>query len=157
MSNFKKLILIVIINVMTIILCAYYLKINAHSDLRENVEVVIDGNSAETFKANISGLYPGKTLDYKININDKKASDYEIKLKFHKDDGGLLKDFIIVDIKANNVSIQKKLSELFNGDALIIGENITTINISYTMPKDVGNESQKTSVSFYIDLLAEYR
>lgn len=157
MSNTKKLILIGIINVITIIFAIYYVIINTHQNLKENVEVVINGDLSETFKANIYGLYPGKTLDYNININNKKSKNYEIRMKFHTSDGGLLSDYILVDIKTNDMSIQKNLTELLNGEEVFLGENASTITISYTMPKEVGNESQGTSVSFLIDLLAEYR
>lgn len=156
MKKFKDYLLIILISAMTVAGGAIYYKMTSYTNMEENVDIVIDGNTCETLKANITDLYPGKTSEYFINLINDTEKDYFITIKFYDDDGGLLKNFLLVEIKTENITIQKELKELINGEEINIGKGSSKIIISYTMPKDVGNESQGTSVKFFIDLYATF-
>lgn len=125
------------------------------SDLKEDITIVINGKTSKTLKAEIGNLYPGKSSEYVISLSGKAAQEYDITLKFHNDNGGVLKDYVSVEIKTENVTVNKTLRELLNGESVSLGNNISKITICYTMSENAGNETQGGDIVFFIDLHAE--
>ena len=125
------------------------------SDLKEDITIVINGETSKTLKAEIGNLYPGKSSEYVISLSGKAAQEYDITLKFHNDNGGVLKDYVSVEIKTENVTVNKTLRELLNGESVSLGNNISKITICYTMSENAGNETQGGDIVFFIDLHAE--
>ena len=66
-----------------------------------------------------------------------------------------MKDYVSVEIKTENVTVNKTLRELLNGESVSLGNNISKITICYTMSENAGNETQGGDIVFFIDLHAE--
>lgn len=154
-GNKLKYILIIISIILTLTGVVLFTTMQDNNELKENTVIEIDGATTKTLKAEIDGLYPGKTEEYVISFIGDDIKDYLITLDFNGDNDGTLKNFIEVEIKTNESSINKTLNELLEGDRISLGTGVTEIIISYTMPIEVGNEAQGVSVVFYIELEAK--
>ena len=154
-GNKLKYILIIISIILTLTGVVLFTTMQDNNELKENTVIEIDGATTKTLKAEIDGLYPGKTEECVISFTGDDIKDYLITLDFNGDNDGTLKNFIEVEIKTNESSINKTLNELLEGDRISLGTGVTEIIISYTMPIEVGNEAQGVSVVFYIELEAK--
>ena len=154
-GNKLKFILIIISIILTLTGVVLFTTMQDNNELKENTVIEIDGATTKTLKAEIDGLYPGKTEEYVISFIGDDIKDYLITLDFNGDNDGTLKNFIEVEIKTNESSINKTLNELLEGDRISLGTGVTEIIISYTMPIEVGNDAQGVSVVFYIELEAK--
>ena len=154
-GNKLKYILIIISIILTLTGVVLFTTMQDNNELKENTVIEIDGATTKTLKAEIDGLYPGKTEEYVISFIGDDIKDYLITLDFNGDNDGTLKNFIEVEIKTNESSINKTLNELLEGDRISLGTGVTEIIISYTMPIEVGNDAQGVSVVFYIELEAK--
>lgn len=66
-----------------------------------------------------------------------------------------MKNYVSVEIRTENVTINKTLSELLDGETVSLGDCVNDITICYTMSADAGNESQGSDIVFFIDLNAK--
>ena len=156
MSKKIQLILLIITVVMSFTGIAIWGSIRSGNNLNESTTIIIDGETNKTLKADIGNLYPGKSSEYVINLSGDTANEYAITLKFHNDNGGVLKDYVSVEIKTENVTISKTLSQLLDGELISLGDNVTAITLCYTMSADAGNETQGSDIVFFIDLNAKH-
>lgn len=154
-SNKLKYLLIIISIILVFTGVTILEAIKSNDNLEENTVIEINGETGKTLKANIKGFYPGKTFDYAISLVGDGVEEYLITLKFSGDNGGALKNYLDVKIVTDNGSIEKPLNELLEGELITLGRGVSQITISYTMPIDTGNESQGTSVVFYVELNAK--
>ncbi len=154
-SNRLMYVIIIISIVLTLTGVVIWRILQNNGNLEENTVIEINGETSKTLKADIKGLYPGQTVDCLVSLTGDVAEDYLVSLKFFGDDGGELKKYVLVEIATNNGSIEKSLQELLNGEVVSLGQGITEITISYTMPIDTGDEAQGTSVVFYVELNAK--
>lgn len=154
-GNKLKYILIIISIILTLSGVVLVVTMQNDNQLKDNTVIEIDGGTTKTLKAEIEGLYPGKTEEYIISFTGENTKDYLITLDFNGDDNGNLKNFIEVKIETNESLINKTLSELLEGDFISLGMGVTEIKISYTLPIEIGNEAQGASVVFYIELEAK--
>lgn len=150
-----KYILIIISIILTLTGVVLLATMKDNNELKENTVIEIDGATTKTLKAEINGLYPGKTEEYVISFAGDNIKDYLITLDFNGDDDGVLKNYIEVEIKTNDSSINETLNDLLKGDLISLGTGVTEIIISYTMPIEAGNEAQGESIVFYIELEAK--
>ena len=157
MSKSNRFIYIVIIIsiVLTLTGAVVWGILQNNGNLEENTVVEINGETRKTLKADIKGLYPGKTVDYMISLTGDTAEEYSITLNFFGDNGGALKKYILVGIVTDNVSIEKSLQELLDGEMVTLGQGASEITISYTMPIDTGDDAQGASIVFYVELNAK--
>ena len=151
-----KYIIIIISIVLTLTGVVIFGVLKNNDNLDKTTVVKLNGEISKTLKAEVKGLYPGKTEEYKILLEGSDAEEFFITLKFFGDDGGKLKDHVDVGIVTDNVSVEKPLSELLDGELISLGQGLTEIKILYTMPIDTGDEIQGESVSFKIELNAKY-
>lgn len=156
MSKKIQYILIIVTVVMAFVGLAIWWFVWSSSDLNANTTIVIDGETKKTLRADIGNLYPGKSSEYVINLSGDMADEYVVTLQFYNDNGGALKDYVSVEIRTENVTIIKTLSELLNGELVSLGTNAATITICYTMSADAGNETQGSDIVFFIDLNAKH-
>ncbi len=126
------------------------------NNLLQNTTITLSGDDKRTFTAQLDGLYPGGQKSYEININGESAKDLQISLTFRNFKDSELKNYINVEIKSNDQTITKTLKELLDKEQTIsLGTNVSNIQITYSMPENVGNESQQKSISFYLDVTAK--
>ncbi len=154
-GNKIKYILIIISIISTLACVGLFITINDINYLNKNTVINVNGETNLTLKAEINGLYPGKTEDYVVSFASDNENDYFITLNFKGSNDGKLKNFIKVEIKTENSVINKTLLELLNGELISLGIGVKEITISYTMPIDVGNEAQGTSISFNVEIEAK--
>ncbi|MBR5192297.1 MAG: hypothetical protein IKW33_02700 [Clostridia bacterium] len=154
-SNNIKYILIIISIILTLACVGLFFSMQNNNNLNKNTIINVSEETNLTLKAEIKDLYPGKTEDYVISFVGNNAEDYFITLNFNGANDGKLKNYIKVEIKTENSVINKTLLELLNGELISLGKGVKEINISYTMPVDVGNEAQGTTISFNVEIEAK--
>lgn len=118
------------------------------------ITLTIEGETITTLEARLAGIYPGGEKEYQVNLTGDEAAEYYIVMNFRDDDGGELKKYLEVTVKAGEEERQGTLEEILSGEKITLGKGIKEITITYRMPESVGNESQGTEVSFYIDVEA---
>lgn len=126
------------------------------AELTENPGIEVSGETEKTIKAELTGFYPGDKQEYNITLIGEMSEDYVVTLTFRNDKNvGGLEDFLTVTIKTKEVTIEKQLKEVLNGEKIELGNNANEITIAYAMSEETGNEAQGTTAEFYIDLTAE--
>ncbi len=154
-TNRLMYLIILISIVLTLTGVVIWGRLQDNNDLEEATVIEINGETSKELKAEIKGMYPGKTEEYKISLTGDTVDAYSITLDFFGDNGGELKKYILVGIVTEKGSIEKPLQELLDGESVSLGQGVTEITISYTMPIDTGDEAQGTSVVFYMELNAK--
>lgn len=158
MNKRLKPILILVCVVMAFTGIVIWAVLQDQNNLKERTVIKLNGETSKTLKAELSGLYPGNEQEYKIILNGELAEDYEITLNFSNDENsGALENYLIVTITTKDVTIQKQLKELLDGEKIELGGNANEITIVYAMPEDTGNEAQGATADFYINLTAKNR
>ncbi len=128
--------------------------------LENETTITIKGDTARLVKTLDVSLYdinPGCQKYCAINFDRDDISSFNISLAFFKDESaGNLDRFLNIAISANEFSANESLSEILeNKKSYSLGKGIETISIVFSMPEDVGNESQGAAVDFHIDLEAK--
>lgn len=119
--------------------------------LQENTIITMDDEKVETYKIEISDFYPGFEKDYKI-IFDGDIDKYNVSLQFYNDNGGLLKDYLNIEIETKDETLIDTMNYFLKQDNIQLGKGIDEITIKYIMPEEVGNEAQGTNVKFYLKI-----
>lgn len=127
---------------------------NTSGNVESDATIEIDGETHKTLEATLTGFYPGSSQDYTIVLTSETSESYETYLSF-RDGSGELQNYIVVTVSTGTEEIEKPLSELLGGETLFLGENVSEIKITYTMPEEVGNEAQGTTADFRIDFSAK--
>lgn len=122
--------------------------------LSSKTTLKIDSAATKTLTAEISGVSPGDSREYEINLAGDEASAYVVKLDFRKRGDGTLGKYLYVTVSTESVTVEKSLEELFDDGQVELGKNAEKITIRYSMPLDVGNEAQGANVFFYLDVIA---
>lgn len=161
MAKKIKLILMLVSIAMSFLGATFWVVLQGENDLQNNVVITLDNDEIQQELPAISfneKFAPGHSMDYTITLKGDLADDYDVTLDFlyiNKDDINALANYLDVTIKTTETKIEKGLKELLDGEKIELGKNATEIDITYYMPSDVGNESQGTSVEFYIELIAK--
>lgn len=126
------------------------------SNMEANTVIELNGETSKTLKAELTDFYPGSEQEYKIVLTGETAGNYIITLDFRDvKNSGSLENYLTATIKAKDITIQKQLKELLDGEEIELGKGVGEITIVYAMPTDTGNEAQGTTADFYIDLTAK--
>lgn len=121
--------------------------------LEENTVIDISGDTKKALKADLAGFYPGSKQEYRIALRGESEGSYAVTLAFRGESkSASLENYLTVTITANDVTIEKRLQELLEGETLELGRNVSDITITYAMPENTGNEVQGTTADFIIDL-----
>ena len=104
-------------------------------------------------------LNPTESREYCVNLICAASGKYEITLDYEEKLDGGMKPFIEVTVKADGKTVYEGgLLELLDSDKTISFEGELhekkplPITISYHMPRDVGNEAQRTYSDFNVHL-----
>lgn len=156
MNKRLKLILILVCVVMAFTGIVIWAVFQEQNTLKEHTVIELNGETSKTLKADLTGFYPGSEREYAITLTGEFAENYEITLNFRNDKhSGELENYLTVTITTKNVTIQKQLKELLDGEEIELGNDANEITITYVMPEDTGNEAQGATADFYIDLTAK--
>ncbi len=156
MSKKVKILLPLACVAMAFICVITFLVLSGGNKLLEHTTITIKGETTKTLSAEIKDLYPGSINEYEITLNGDHPEEFYITLSFREKSDGKLKEYIGVKIETDNVTIEKSLEELLDGEEnLSLGQNSTNIKITYTMSESAGNETQGANIDFYIDLTAK--
>lgn len=155
MSKRLNIILIAACVLMTVFGSVISSVMNAQSDLKENTVIKVNGETDKTLKAELSGFYPGCEKEYIIVLKGSLASESCVTLEFRNgENNGGLENYINVKITAGEITVEKPLKDLFDGNKIDFGSKVSEIKITYAMPENTGNEAQGTTAFFYIDVTA---
>ena len=119
-----------------------------------------NGVTREDLEFSVSGLYPGVSREYTLNLRANSDAKYSIELEFTETKDGGLQNFIFVTVSCGDFSKEIPLSELFNGrkidlECAVKSNAPTAILIKFKMPQEVGNEAAGTYCDFRVSLSAE--
>lgn len=155
MKKLFKLILLLGCMVITFMGIVIWAVLLTRGGLQPNTVIKLNGVTHKTLQAELSGFYPGNEQEYKIVAMGEGAESYEITLAFRSNEkSGGLENYLTVTIETKDVTIEKPLTELLDGESIVLGKNANEITIRYVMHEDTGNEAQGTSADFYIDFTA---
>lgn len=161
MANKFKYILIMLSVVVALTGVAIFGVLNDENNLEENTTLTIGGEETnESYKVELSAFNPGDTKGYTIHLTaEDSLSACSVKIKFdNKGKPGTLDEFLVVTVTVDGEVVTNvdntNLTDLLNADEIYLGNGISEITISFTMPIDVGNESQKTSTVFDVVVTA---
>lgn len=160
MANKLKYILIILSVVVALTGLTIFGVLRDENNLEENTTLTIDGKgTSESYKVELTGFAPGDTKGYTIHLTaEDSLSDYSVKIKFdNHDKPGTLDEFLFVTITVDGEVVKvdnTNLTELLNADEIYLGDGISEITISFTMPESAGDESQNTSTVFDVVVTA---
>ena len=125
-------------------------------------DITLKGNDVtrESLEFSAGGLKPGDVKEYTINLKGKSAGNYTLNFDFVEMDDGALKNYVDVALQYGGKSYTYKLSELLDGKTVSFNcrvgvSNATVIKVIYSMPLSAGNEAQKATCDFRVNLTAE--
>lgn len=129
----------------------------------KNVYVKIGKTNVEEIEEiSLKGFYPGTKQEYVLNITSEVPGEYSLDFIFKEIEDKGLKNHIIVSIVYDNVTqYEGRLSDLFDERTQIrLGTSLDEtlpikVTVTYSMPREVGNEAQLTSTLFDIIINAE--
>lgn len=157
-SSINILIVSMILFALMAIMLSVFLE-EAHDDFKETVTVNDAGVTEETLNVRGLSLVPGQEQDYEIGLRCKASGKYFISFEFvEKVDGGM-KEFVYLTINSGDTSVYSgELAALIDTDVYIgfdgylDADDPLTIQITYSMPIDIGNEARNTFADFDIHL-----
>ncbi len=153
-AAYAVVLILAVLTVSGVILGFSILKAHKNTDVQATIE--IDGDTRETLGVSLTGFYPGRKQEYTLNLVYNVKEEYETTLIFEKTDGGSLENYIKTEIEVAGEQIDSGLLETYLGGETVsfshrpASSKPVKVVIRYTMPLDVGNEAQKTSVDFNI-------
>lgn len=140
------------------VLGALLLAVLWRSNDEYRVDLKEDGITREELSFSVSGLKPGDTKGYEIEINAPVGGDFRFTLSF-LGEPSLLGQFITVEVAHLEISERCALPALLGGEkirfACNLNEGKTTLKVNYTLSLDAGNEVQGKVADFSIVLFAE--
>ena len=134
--------------------------IKSQKGLGNEVELSQDGITKKNLSVSIEGLYPTKSVVYRVEFNSKSVKDYDIKLSFRQEEPTMLAQCLDLIIKWNESTIAEgNMQDFLDGetvffDAELSEDGLAVLAFTYTMSSAVGNEAQKLTADFLIDIEA---
>ena len=134
--------------------------IKSQKGLGNEVELSQDGITKKNLSVSIEGLYPTKSVVYRVEFNSKSVKDYDIKLSFRQEEPTMLAQYLDLIIKWNESTIAEgNMQDFLDGetvffDAELSEDGLAVLAFTYTMSSAVGNEAQKLTADFLIDIEA---
>ncbi len=159
MTNKIKYILIILSVVVALTGMTIYGVLRDENNLEENTTLTIDGKgTTESYKVELTGFAPCDTKGYTINLVGEDSvmnMEYVAKIKFdNHGKPGTLDEFLTVTITAIKATGEEvivndtNLTDVLEAGEIPLGEGVSKIKISFTMPSTVENKSQNTSTVF---------
>ncbi len=134
----------------------------AHDDFEKGITVSAEGVTTETLEVRDLTLNPTETREYEVNLTCPASGSFDISLVFEEVIDGGMKQFVDVTVSLGDTEVYRgRLSELIaSGTAVsfegeLLAEEPLVLSVSYTMPRDVGNEAQGTYAEFDVHLTVE--
>lgn len=155
-------------NGVTILLCAliitgaglsaYFI---SNTDRREVVHLELEEGSEETLSFEDLALLPGEETSYIVSLSGDVSGVGEVTVNFKPDEEALTEEGRLADYLYARVTVGEEvicdalLSTLLAGDPFVFQNDFSTLerldlNVTYYILKDVGNEVQGASASFYL-------
>lgn len=126
----------------------------------KNVTLEANGTTYEKLEYYATGIAPGESREYTINLFSKVDGNYDLELAFSEEGDSPLKEFVNVVVTCGDQQEEYTLKELFKGQKI----NFTcrmglkhdgAIIVKFVLPADVGDEAQGAVADFVIKLTAE--
>lgn len=124
-------------------------------------EITLSGTVVhEELGVSLDGMVPGKTVSYMVSFKGEISQTYDVSLVFTPAGDCTLADYIDVNVTLDGKQLNAgKLNAYLSGDAINLGLSATekdksVLEITYTMPAEVGNEAQGASAAFNVEITA---
>ena len=117
------------------------------------MELNRDGTSQKTLEITESDFVPGEERTYELKLVGSEGA-YDFTLSFRQKESGTLQNYLYVTVKAGDVQQKKSLRELLAGETLRFRSDADVLVLTYSMPKEVGNEAQGAVASFDLTITA---
>lgn len=163
MKNRSVAILIVALLLLTVLSVSLVVLVeHAHDEFKEDVTVRKNGVTEERLSVRGLSLVPTEKREYEIDLTCVASGSFDVILDYEEKADGGLKNFVNVSVKADGQLVyQGRLSDLLDrGDVIRFEGELKekeplVVTICYEMPRETGNEAQKTSADFDIKLRIE--
>ncbi len=127
-------------------------------DNRDIIDVKISENDTETVKFESLSIVPGGKDEYTLLIYSEIEGDCRVRLDFQKGEKTELENYVYAAVETESgIVCDMLLAELFEAGELCFNCDFDSgkpvkINITYYMPKTVGNEAQDAEAYFGLDI-----
>ena len=129
--------------------------INVHENFADRIKVNADGVTESVMKVRDLSLVPTESREYSVDMVCEASGSYHIYLDYQESEDGGMKHFVDVTvIVSDKVVYEGSLANLLDTDEVVYFEEIleadvpVPITVRYNMPREVGNEAQKTHAGF---------
>ena len=130
---------------------------DAHEEFPESITVSEDGVTEKIGKVRDLKLIPTASKEYSVDFFCAASGVYEFDVEYREIEDGGMKDFVLVTISFDDeVIYEGTLAALLDTDTVVEFDGDlhetepTTVNFSYEMPYETGNEAQGTWSDFNI-------
>ena len=152
---------LLVIGAMAVTLIVFIM--DAKESFPEDITVVEDGVTETILPVRDLMLNPTESREYSVNLFCKASGGYHVYLDFEETEDGGMKPFVDVTVKVDGELLYEgKLDALLAPDAKTVdcevelyAEEARVFTVTYTMPRDVGNEAQGTYSDFDLSLKIE--
>ena len=131
----------------------------AKEDFPKEIRVNADGETETILAVRDLKLHPSESKRYDVDLICAASGSYYISLDYEEKTNGGMKPFVDVTVMCGDVVVYRgNLAALLDADVQIqfLGElhekEPLPISVIYEMPRETGNEAQRTSAEFDICL-----
>ena len=147
--------LIIAVSVLTLVGSGFAMYFVIDSSKSKNlINVDIENGETKSIEFQKLDIVPGETVKYVVKLNTAVDGDYDILFDFNEIEDRSLKNYVYIKVEKNGeVICEELLADVLEGDGktyVYTGDisDGSEINISYSMPEDVGNEAKSAKTSF---------
>lgn len=149
---------IILLSLMAVMLLVFLW--DAKEKFPKEITVSADGVTESILPIRDLHLNPTETKEYSVNLFCRASGGYNVYLDFEETEDGGMKPFVDVAVKVDGeVIYEGRLLDLLseNGETVkchteLYAKEARVFTLSYTMPRDVGNEAQGTYSDFDVHL-----
>lgn len=151
------LIVFILIGVMLFVVTTYI-----QNDFIRSFQLRENGVTQEKFEINGLNLKPGDKREYELRYACVGGGNYDLTFDFDPKTLGGMENFLVVEVESPDSKISRPLTDLLqdeNSIELTISLNARleeSVYLRIIMPVEVGNEAQRTTTSFYVQMTAKH-
>lgn len=137
------------------------ISVYAANSSQDQLTLQVDGSASENMSISLDNICPGQTRKYEISVNVVSDGYYTVSVEFLNAVLGGMEQYIEVRMDADDEQFfGATLAECFETEPTEYSGNISAsralkFTIYYTMPENVSNDAQMTTVDFDLKITVE--
>ncbi len=132
------------------------------NDFSRSFRLQENGITQEKLEIDGLDLKPGDSREYELIYLCDGGGNYDLTFDFELVTSGGMEQFVVVEVEYANRKVTVPLADLFQEENSIeLTLHLTTdveekVYLRFAMPQDVGNEAQRTTVDFWVQMTAKH-